>query len=113
MTLPEEPVEARPWREGRWSKADGVDVAAHRPACSVGVPVRHLAVGERAPGSWPRGRIGYQVLIDTDGMTSKSRRTFWWPHEGLRVVRRSTAEPTTEAGRGGDLPRPPRRVKFT
>ncbi|MFD7796381.1 hypothetical protein [Streptomyces sp. NPDC059759] len=43
--------------------------------------------------TWPDGRVAYQVLVDTDGTTSKSHRTFWWPHEGLRVAHRSAAEP--------------------
>lgn len=111
MTALEDPVEARPWRESdgqaptvwTWPLTDPPALWVRQNGSWRWAPVT-------ARQDWPDGRTAYQVLIDTDGTTSKSHRTFWWPHEGLRVAHRSATEPTTEAGRGGDFPRPPRRV---
>ncbi|WP_326844560.1 hypothetical protein OHB33_41165 (plasmid) [Streptomyces sp. NBC_01558] len=113
MTDLEDPVEAQPWREGdgpqpsvwTWPLTDPPALWVRQNGSWRWAPVT-------ARQDWPDGRVAYQVLIDTDGTTSKSHRTYWWPHNGLRVAHRSAADPTTEAGRGGDLPRPPRRVKF-
>ncbi|MFF0191168.1 hypothetical protein [Streptomyces sp. NPDC005244] len=113
MAQPEDSEEARPWREGdgarptvwTWPLTDPPALWVRRNG-----GWRLAAVAARQ--DWSDSRTAYQVLIDTDGTTSKSHRTFWWPHEGLRFAHRSAAEPTTEAGRGGEPPRPPRRVKL-
>ncbi|MET7828918.1 hypothetical protein ABZT23_30120 [Streptomyces sp. NPDC005386] len=87
---------------------------ADQPLCSrtPDEPAGCTAYSVTARQNWPYNRVAYPVRIDTDGTTSKSLRIYWWPHAGLRVAHRSAAEPTTEAGRGGDLPRPPRRLKL-
>lgn len=111
VTQSEHPVEA--WREGdgprpavwTWPLTDP-------PALWVRQNGMWRWAAVTARQDWSDGRTAYQVLIGTDGTTSKSHRTFWWPNEGLRVAHRSSAEPTTEAGRGANLPRPPRRVKL-
>ncbi|MFD5634819.1 hypothetical protein ACFWJM_11860 [Streptomyces sp. NPDC127077] len=105
-----DPVEARPWREGdgpkpkvrSWPPTDP-------PALWMRQNVTWRWATVTARQDWPDGRTAYQVLIDTDGTTATSHRAYWWPHEGLRIAHRSAAEPTNEAGLGGDLPHPPQR----
>ncbi|MET9411215.1 hypothetical protein ABZX90_36535 [Streptomyces sp. NPDC002935] len=113
MTAPEDAVEARPWRQGDGPKPKVWTWPLTDPPA---LWVRHKGTWRWASVSarqdWPDCRTAYQALIDTDGTASKSHRTFWWPHEVLRVAHHSTAVPATEVGRGGDLPRPPRLVKL-
>lgn len=105
-----EPVAARPWQEGNgprprvwtWPSTD-------RPALWVwsGGAWRWAPVTARQ--DWADGRTAYQVEVDLTGSTAVTRVSYWWPHEGLRVARRSSVGPSRGPGGGGDMPAPLRR----
>jgi hypothetical protein len=100
-----EPVAARPWRpeDGpkpvvwTWPRKDP-------PALGVRSKGHWRWATVMARQDWADGRTAYQVSVDLDGSTSVTARTYWWPHEGLRVAHRSAYEPSTGQVDGGDMP---------
>lgn len=79
MTAPEDAVEARPWRQGdgpkpkvwTWPLTDPPALWVHHKGTW-----RWASVSARPMAGRPDGRTAYQVLIDTDGTTSRTFALF-------------------------------------
>lgn len=103
-------VPARPWRpeDGprpqvwTWPPTD-------RPALRVmsgGRPRRAEVIAKQV---WADGSVYYQVTVDLYGDTTVRTLLYRWPQPGLRVARRSLAQPSRGVGpeHQGDMPRRP------
>jgi hypothetical protein len=95
---------ARPWRpeDGpkptvwTWPTTD-------RPALRVMSAGKWRYAPVLARQDWPDGTVRYQVEVDLLGDTTVRALTYQWPQPGLRVARRSSAQPSqgiTEAWQG-------------
>lgn len=83
-------MEARPGQRGDWPEpVVWLWPRVGRPALWVWSHGAWRWAPVVARQDWPDGRVAYQVEVDLTGSTSVTCRTYWWPHEGLRVAHRS------------------------